>query len=196
LWDLAEEHPQNARQYGLALGAVHLQLRSLPVPVVLPELRSRLVAKLHLAGSAILEELPDLIRLTEMLFGSASATVMCHGDLHPKNVLMSANGPVLVDWFDASRGPWLADVARTTLLLESGAGKDGPRPLWLNDLQEGYVATVGEAVAIDPTELHRWRVVCAAARLAEGLQVDATLELIRRELGVALEPIFRLDRVV
>jgi aminoglycoside phosphotransferase (APT) family kinase protein len=42
---------------------------------------------------------------------------VCHGDLHPGNVIMSPQGPVIIDWIDASRGDPLADVARSVLLL-------------------------------------------------------------------------------
>jgi len=42
---------------------------------------------------------------------------LCHGDLHPGNVTMSARGPVVIDWTDGRRGDPLADVARTWLLL-------------------------------------------------------------------------------
>jgi hypothetical protein len=184
LWDVAQDQPRNALEFGAELAAVHLQLRSLPVPILLPELHSRIVAKLHRAQSVLLDELPDLLRLAELLSQSATHTVMCHGDLHPKNVLISADGPVLVDWFDASRGPWIADVARTVLLLEMGVGEGSPRPLWLDDFQQGYLAAVNAAVSIDPLEMRRWRVVCAAARLAEGVLVDASLELVRRELDL------------
>ena len=38
--------------------------------------------------------------------------VVCHGDVHPGNVMMSADGPVLMDWD----------------LLSSAPGRLGPRP--------------------------------------------------------------------
>lgn len=42
--------------------------------------------------------------------------VLCHGDFHPDNILMSPRGAVIIDWPDASQGHPLADVARTSLL--------------------------------------------------------------------------------
>ncbi|MBG0813128.1 phosphotransferase [Planomonospora sp. ID82291] len=42
---------------------------------------------------------------------------LLHRDLHPANVLLSADGPRVVDWADAARGAADADVACTWLLL-------------------------------------------------------------------------------
>jgi aminoglycoside phosphotransferase (APT) family kinase protein len=36
---------------------------------------------------------------------------LLHMDLHPENVLLSARGPVLIDWEGAARGPAEADLA-------------------------------------------------------------------------------------
>jgi aminoglycoside phosphotransferase (APT) family kinase protein len=44
---------------------------------------------------------------------------LCHGDLHLGNIIMSMNGPVIIDWPAASRGnPWL-DVAMSSACILS-----------------------------------------------------------------------------
>jgi aminoglycoside phosphotransferase (APT) family kinase protein len=40
-----------------------------------------------------------------------------HLDLHPMNVMLTANGPVVIDWTNAARGDALLDVAVTFVLL-------------------------------------------------------------------------------
>jgi tRNA A-37 threonylcarbamoyl transferase component Bud32 len=40
-----------------------------------------------------------------------------HLDLHPMNVMLTANGPVVIDWPNAARGDALSDVAVTFVLL-------------------------------------------------------------------------------
>jgi len=43
-----------------------------------------------------------------------------HLDLHPLNVIMSARGPVVIDWPNTHRGEPLADVANTYALIVCG----------------------------------------------------------------------------
>ena len=47
--------------------------------------------------------------------------VLCHGDFHPGNILLTPLGPVIIDWSAATRGHALADVARTSVLFESAS---------------------------------------------------------------------------
>jgi aminoglycoside phosphotransferase (APT) family kinase protein len=42
---------------------------------------------------------------------------LLHGDLHPLNVMITASGPVVIDWTNAARGDALTDVALTIVLL-------------------------------------------------------------------------------
>ena len=43
---------------------------------------------------------------------------LCHGDFHPANILLTARGPIIIDWSRATRGHAPADVARTSVLFE------------------------------------------------------------------------------
>jgi aminoglycoside phosphotransferase (APT) family kinase protein len=43
-----------------------------------------------------------------------------HRDLHPLNVLITARGPVVIDWANASRGDPAFDVADTWVLFACG----------------------------------------------------------------------------
>src|SRR5260221_6444518 len=45
---------------------------------------------------------------------------LLHLDLHPLNVIMSASGPVVIDWGNARRGDPMADVALTFALISCG----------------------------------------------------------------------------
>ena len=45
---------------------------------------------------------------------------LVHLDLHPLNVMLSAKGPVVIDWPNARRGAPSTDVALTWVLLASG----------------------------------------------------------------------------
>jgi len=54
-----------------------------------------------------------------------------HLDLHPANVILSANGPVVIDWANAARGDAPLDVALTAVVL--AAAPVGPPLSWLRD---------------------------------------------------------------
>jgi aminoglycoside phosphotransferase (APT) family kinase protein len=45
---------------------------------------------------------------------------LLHLDFHPLNVMLSSDGPVVLDWTNAARGDPLVDVAATWVLLASG----------------------------------------------------------------------------
>lgn len=45
---------------------------------------------------------------------------LCHGDLHPGNVILAPEGPQVIDWQNATVGHPAGDVARTALLLRYG----------------------------------------------------------------------------
>ena len=54
------------------------------------------------------------------LFSLPQDTKLLHGDFHPDNILLTANGPVIIDWIDATLGHPLADVARTYVIGNFG----------------------------------------------------------------------------
>lgn len=52
---------------------------------------------------------------------------LTHFDLHPENVLLSPNGPVVIDWSNAARGEAADDVAFTWVILATST-VPGPLP--------------------------------------------------------------------
>lgn len=55
-----------------------------------------------------------------------AAECLVHLDLHPGNVMLTARGPVVIDWSNAGMGPRGADVATTWILLTIGEADDLP----------------------------------------------------------------------
>lgn len=50
---------------------------------------------------------------------------LLHLDLHPENVLLAPDGPVLIDWTNAGSGDPAQDVALTWLILATSGGPPG-----------------------------------------------------------------------
>jgi len=65
---------------------------------------ARVLADLHRR----LHEIPPMPGL-DVAFGEP--TSLLHLDLHPRNVLLTSRGPVVIDWANAANGPGQADVA-------------------------------------------------------------------------------------
>jgi uncharacterized protein (TIGR02172 family) len=99
---------------------------------------------------------------------------ICHGDYHPENVLVTKNGPVVIDWMTACSGsPW-TDVARTSLILSIGAKAAGKQiPLILRTIVGLFHRTYLQRYRFlrADTESHfaRSTAVIAAARLSENI---------------------------
>jgi Ser/Thr protein kinase RdoA (MazF antagonist) len=76
---------------------------------------------------------------------------LCHGDLHPDNVIMTAQGPRLVDWTGAVCAPAAYDLAVSHILLTEIAPEivdDPERPRAVNAaLQSEFARLAGQSPA-------------------------------------------------
>jgi aminoglycoside phosphotransferase (APT) family kinase protein len=182
MWHHVVEHPDRSAEMGRLLADVQQALFELVPPVTLPAQRDRLTSKIRWSAANVD---PSLTVALTLLPAEVGAPRLCHGDLHPSNVILSDGGPKIVDWFDASRGDRVADVARSLMTL-LGEGATGPRHLpgsdrgTLGALTDAYLSRLREGLDISPDLLSRWQAINAAARLAEGLPRGPLLEVWRR----------------
>jgi aminoglycoside phosphotransferase (APT) family kinase protein len=105
---MANLHEQDARLVRDRLGCT----RDTPVTV------AGLLAMLHAAASEFRR--PDLVAAAQWLADHPpppAPEVICHGDLHPFNVLVDGAGFTVLDWSTALLAPRAYDVAFTSLLL-------------------------------------------------------------------------------
>jgi uncharacterized protein (TIGR02172 family) len=138
----------------------------------MPSQKEKLARKIR--GAAIL---PENVRRAALvsLDGLPDQEWLCHGDFHPNNILLTAHGPVIIDWIDASRGCPLMDVARSTLLFGGGALPPGI-PQWVKIVRgwfyRYYLQQYIQQNPINQHELMAWLPVAAAARLDESIDFD------------------------
>jgi Phosphotransferase enzyme family len=82
--------------------------------------QTRLLARLHglvhQVPPASLAGLPLPLRPGPA--GPQDSDVLQHRDLHPQNVILTGNGPVIIDWEGAARGPAIADVALSWVIIK------------------------------------------------------------------------------
>jgi aminoglycoside phosphotransferase (APT) family kinase protein len=181
MWERVIDRPDLGGQMGRLLADVQLGLFELVPPVTLPAQRDRLTSKIRRAAATVDG---SLSRALELLPSRAEPLRLCHGDMHPSNVLLAADGPMIVDWFDASRGDPVADIARSLLLLGDGtptpAHLPGADSATLGVLRQAYLSRLRERLELSDDELALWQAVNAVARLAEGLSRAPLVELWNR----------------
>ncbi|WP_247355588.1 phosphotransferase [Bradyrhizobium sp. 160] len=81
---------------------------------------------------------------------------LCHGDIHPQNVIMTADGPRLIDWTFSIRAPAaLTHISLTEFALDV---TDSPqRPLAVNAAaQSEYARLSGTPVAALKQAMETW----------------------------------------
>lgn len=92
-----------------------------------------------------------------------------HGDLHPMNILVCADGLFAIDWMTGSRGDPAADIARSWFMLRySSAGNSNlleemAQPV----LARVYLDRVCVVTGVDKRKVMKWLPFVAAARLTE-----------------------------
>ncbi|MHC1999547.1 phosphotransferase family protein [Methylobacterium sp. CM6241] len=122
-------------------------------------LRARVPPWLKQTTLAVLDRLPDGDRL-------------CHGDLHPENVLHTSNGLVVIDWEKSTSGHPAADVARTDLIIRSGrVGKTrtlrrAASRIIRKALAEFYIWQYCRLSMISREDVMAWRLPMLVARLS------------------------------
>jgi aminoglycoside phosphotransferase (APT) family kinase protein len=170
MWDQVVANPASASDVGRDIAELHLSILELSPPATLPRRCDRLAGKLRRAAATIDARLLEAFEVVPF----TDAMSLCHGDLHPGNVIVSDRGPVVIDWFDACRGSAVADVARSSLLMGARGATTktlkhlpGATPQALDDLHSAYLGTMSERLNIDSAEFAQWQRVEAAARLCE-----------------------------
>lgn len=154
---------------GHRLAEVHAAIHARSVPGLPPLAehlrwglgRARLPERLRLAAEAALARMPP---------GDA----VCHGDLHPDNVVLTPRGPVVIDWPELRAGHPLADVVRTALMLQLASPPHG-RFGWALQagrriLHAAYLRRYLKLTSRRPEELAPFLLPVAAARLGYGIE--------------------------
>ena len=121
--------PQRARRLPVVLADAAVRLHPIdPEPVsrqlaaIGPPRAATSVSEFLQALTAAADDLgrPDLTGAAQLLAElrpAAGSEVVCHGDLHPFNVLVDGDRVTVIDWVGAARGVPEADHARTLLLM-------------------------------------------------------------------------------
>jgi Ser/Thr protein kinase RdoA (MazF antagonist) len=185
--ELLRERPADGPRLGARLAELHAAVherRTDGLPSQRDWLRGKIQRARPLDDARRRRVLTALDRLED-------ADAMCHGDLHPANVLVGRGAAAIVDWLDAARGNPLADVARTSLVLRHATLPGGVEltDSFRTAFHDAYLARYRELRAVESAELDAWYLPVAASRLSEKLspgEHPRWLALVDRQL--ATEP--------
>ena len=150
----------------------------------------------HIVKTLLLSSGKKEILLTQ-LKQLPNDNILCHGDFHPDNILVSARGPIIIDWVNAAQGQPAADVARTLLLLRHSIFPPNTPTLarWFfiimrRAFADAYLKQYLQQCPTILPQIVVWQPLVAAASLYEGIVDEGKLhQIIETGIGkITLEP--------
>jgi aminoglycoside phosphotransferase (APT) family kinase protein len=179
--------PWKASALTRQLAELHVQMHACTLPEGSYTQREQIQRGIEWAKALPPEQKgPILARLQTLPEGSA----LCHGDYHPDNVILTARGPVIIDWLTGARGHPLGDAARTSLLFTTGGMPPNvtvftrllinTSRLWLHSI---YMKRYRALARANREEIEAWRLPLLAARLAEVDNYPQETELILKQMA-------------
>lgn len=178
--------PWRIAEFTRAFADLHHRLHRTDVSG-LPRQRTRLAHLIAQGAKTLPSSLTE--RVLAALANEPDGTAVCHGDLHPDNVLLTGDGPRIIDWEPSGQGCPAADVAWTVLLLRHGGIP--PNTPWGVRMATGFLRRIFLSIylreivrkgSITRDDLRRWLPIVAAARLGDGIpeERDALLRIVAR----------------
>lgn len=180
MWQHIVDDPTATGRWAVELAELHSRLFEIEPPTAVSGFAERTARKIDRAEMLTAV---DRSEAHERLDGLPAGECLLHGDLHPANVVMGTDGPVVVDWFDAAVGVPAADVVRSWIMMQPSATTerlphlaDGRAEI-LEPLRRRYVESMSHYLDGVAAQDQVWLPIVAASRLAEGVHYQ-TKELL------------------
>jgi len=167
---LSKTGAMSFEETGALLAVVCLSVHGTPPPAEIPALRNYLEHAFRLNNARLPEAVTaGLLGLIDRL---APGDGLCHGDLHSGNVIMTANGPRIIDWTGALGGPPVLDLACCHIAQNELAPtlvRDPERPVAVNAaLQAEYARLTGVSLAALAEDIERYLPIARVLYLLGG----------------------------
>jgi hypothetical protein len=177
-------------QAGAILASLYLSVHKTPPPpdVLLP--RDWMDGALRVSGGIVPKHIATgILALIERL---RPGDGLCHADLHPDNVIMTADGPRIVDWSGAVRAPAALDLASCHIMLTELAPEvadDPQRPRAVNAAaQSEYARLAGMSRAALTAAIEPYLPIVRVFVLLGGTASSALRERLIQRIEAALRP--------
>jgi uncharacterized protein (TIGR02172 family) len=185
MFKMFQRRPWNAFRYGWRMAELQAALHTSTSPEDLPSQHQLLENNIHHAKAL---PVPLRVKALDALETMPDGDRLCHGDFWPDNILLTARGEIIIDWFRASRGNPLADLARTTNLVLGFTGthqvqrpfltygstktsqiKNSLFQIFCRLCYPTYIKYYFKLCPGGEDEYHRWLPIIAAARLSDNI---------------------------
>ncbi len=170
------------QQSGAILANLFLSAHKTPAPRDVYSLRDSIDDIFRYQGSQVPRHLAKGAHA--QLDRLPTADTLCHGDLHPGNVIMTEEGPRLIDWIGTVRAPASLDLACTHFGLSEIAPlhADNPeRPRATNRaMQAEYARLAGVSPAVLSAEIESWMPIVYVRALSSGAFPEFREQLVQR----------------
>ena len=190
LLQLLRARAMTPEQVGAILATVYISVHKTPPPPELLSLRDWFAAVSRQSGDMLSKHIATgILALIERL---PPGDGLCHGDLHPSNVIMTADGPRIIDWSGAVRAPAALDLASAHVLLSEIAPElvdDPERPRAVNAaVQSEYARLAGISPAALTAAMEPYLPILRAFALAERATNPSRRERLIQRVEAALRP--------
>ena len=181
-----QQHPWRLHSVAHQMAQLQVQINQTPAPAGLPSQHEQMIRNID-RSSDLSENEKDQIKA--VLSSLPEEKMFCHGDFHPDNVILSAKGPVIIDWLTAASGSAAGDLSRSVMILETSTlppAISQPRQFVINsfrkrlvdDYRQQYLQKNPQSV----DELVKWELPILAARLTEVSDYPRERELILKRI--------------
>ncbi|MFF2092866.1 phosphotransferase family protein [Paenibacillus sp. NPDC058174] len=165
-----------AEQVVREMAELHAAIHRCKASSDLPSQAERLEREISESRDVLLGREEELIEVLGELEAASPSGYVCHGDLHPDNIIRTADGLRAIDWMNASSGDPHCDIARTSLMFLSPYLPDGSTlgtqeqiKAFKKQMNDVYLEHYCSIMEVDRGMIRKWFIPVAAARLRENV---------------------------
>ncbi|MGG2065715.1 phosphotransferase family protein [Bacillus sp. S14(2024)] len=179
--------PMNVEKEAKRFAELHFQIHSVKSSAI-SDIREVLISHVDCCNRFTLEQKEKIASYIEAL---PTKQAVCHMDFHPDNILISEQGPIVIDWMTAGYGNPFADVARTVIILKHAhlpASIPEPVKQGIMTLRHVFCEEyVKEYLTLSKgtwKDIESWFLPIMAARLIEGIPEGEKDDLYKQVLSL------------
>ena len=178
---LALRRPWKLRRYGCLLAKLHSRMHAVSTDIQY-SVKRKLTDDISHGEGLTDGEKRQVLRILD---GLPDGNSLCHFDFHIGNIMYDGTKYSVIDWMCACSGDPAADIARTMLLMTTGEPmhmsvvRRAYIRLCMKSMRNAYLRSYCAQSGVTRSDIERWTIPVAAARLSEWLTDSEHTVIIR-----------------